>query len=102
MWLIVFFDLPTTEKKDRKASAQFRQFLIRDGYLMIQFSVYGRICKGSDRIEKHYERLHRRLPPKGHVRCLQITDKQYGRTKILVGNKTINEEKATDRLIIIE
>ena len=41
MRILVFFDLPTNNKKERKEASRFRNFLITDGYDMLQFSVYG-------------------------------------------------------------
>lgn len=38
MRLILFFDLPVTTKKDRKTYAQFRKYLIQNGYMMMQYS----------------------------------------------------------------
>lgn len=46
MRVIVFFDLPTVTKKDKKIAAEFRKFLLQDGYYMLQWSVYSRVCKG--------------------------------------------------------
>ena len=40
MWVLVFFDLPTDTKKERKAAAEFRKQLISDGFIMFQFSIY--------------------------------------------------------------
>jgi len=40
MWLFVFFDLPTDTKTDRKNAARFRKGLLKDGFEMMQFSVY--------------------------------------------------------------
>ena len=37
MWILVFFDLPTDTKKDKKAYALFRKNLRRDGFTMFQF-----------------------------------------------------------------
>ena len=44
MWVLVFFDLPTDTKKDRKAHALFRKNLQKDGFTMFQFSIYIRHC----------------------------------------------------------
>ena len=69
MWLFVFFDLPVKTKSERGSATRFRNFLLKDGYIMIQFSVYARICNGQDRVEKHMLRLQHRLPKKGSVRA---------------------------------
>jgi CRISPR-associated protein Cas2 len=64
VWLFVFFDLPVTQKAERQAATRFRNFLLKDGYMMVQFSVYARICNGQDRLDKHLQRIHRNLPTK--------------------------------------
>lgn len=92
MRIIVFFDLPVVAAKDRKAAAKFRQFLLKDGYHMIQFSVYTRVCNGMDAVKKHEERLNDNLPSKGSVRLLTLTDKQYDMMKILIGPKMFDDE----------
>lgn len=100
MWLFVFFDLPVKEKPERYAATKFRNFLLKDGYMMIQFSVYARICNGQDRVDKHIQRVQANLPPRGSVRAMQITDKQYERMKTLVGNRTKNEKIKAEQLVL--
>ena len=77
MRMLVFFDLPVKTKEQRRAATRFRNFLLGDGYYMVQFSVYARICCGMDSVESHRQRLHRAVPPHGSVRLLVITEKQY-------------------------
>ena len=43
MRILVFFDLPVKTKKERREAARFRNFLLTDGYHMIQYSVYARV-----------------------------------------------------------
>ncbi|MCR8940388.1 CRISPR-associated endonuclease Cas2 [Brevibacillus laterosporus] len=93
MRILVFFDLPVKRKQDRKAYCAFRKFLIADGYDMLQFSVYSRICNGKEGTHNHLERLSRNLPSKGSVRSLIITEKQYEKMKFFVGKPKIKEEK---------
>lgn len=100
MWLFVFFDLPVKEKPERHAATRFRNFLLKDGYMMIQFSVYARICNGQDRADKHMQRIQANLPQKGSVRSLQITDKQYERMKTLVGKRSANEKTKAEQLVL--
>jgi CRISPR-associated protein Cas2 len=95
MRILLFFDLPVVKKSERKAYTAFRKFLLKDGYDMLQFSVYSRICNGNDAVEKHLTRLSKNLPAKGSIRVLVVTDKQYGNMKLLVGNPGIKEEKVT-------
>ena len=95
MRVLVLFDLPVTSKKDRKNYAKFRKFLIHDGYDMLQFSVYSRITQNHDDARKHVERLSKNLPPKGSIRVLQITEKQYNSMLIMVGERTATEDFLT-------
>ena len=93
MRILVFFDLPVVKKKERKIYAKFRRFLINDGYDMLQYSVYSRLCNGTDMTNKHLKRLDTALPERGSVRCLTITEKQYENMKFLVGKPTLKERK---------
>lgn len=85
MRMIVFFDLPVKEKTAQKAASKFRKFLIDDGYLMLQYSVYSRVCNGYDAVSTHEKRLKQHLPPNGSIRLLTITEKQYESMQILLG-----------------
>lgn len=100
MRLFVFFDLPVTTKKERRLATKFRKLLINDGYHMLQFSVYCRICKGQDTVDKHLKRLTETIPKEGNVRALQVTDKQYGRMQLLVGTKKKEEELGVKQLLL--
>lgn len=92
MRILVFFDLPVKTKSERKAAAKFRKFLINDGYYMVQFSVYARICNGPDAIEKHRLRAKSNLPENGSIRMLVVTEKQYESIDILLGNYSVKIE----------
>ncbi len=85
MRVLVFFDLPVKTKAERHAATKFRNFLLKDGYYMVQFSVYARLCNGMDAVAKHEARLKGNLPPNGSVRLLVITEKQYDAIRLLVG-----------------
>jgi CRISPR-associated protein Cas2 len=99
MWLIVFFDLPVKSKEQRKSATQFRNFLLNDGYMMLQYSVYSRTCRAQDAVDKHIRRALDKLPHTGSVRALQVTDKQYARMKILLGNQMAEETRGAQQLL---
>lgn len=101
MRLIVFFDLPTLTKQDRKNASRFRKFLINDGWIMLQLSVYSRICKGQDSINKHIKRIKSLIPKEGSVRMLTITEKQYASMEILVGSAKKEEEIGEKQLLLL-
>lgn len=78
MWVLVFFDLPTDTKKERKAASDFRKKLVSDGFKMFQFSIYMRHCPSAENANVHVKRVKLNLPNVGHVGILTITDKQFG------------------------
>ncbi|BAS68108.1 MAG: CRISPR-associated endonuclease Cas2 [Gammaproteobacteria bacterium] len=100
MRLIVFFDLPTKTKQDKRVYTVFRRYLLKDGFIMLQFSVYSRVCKGLDSVESHLKYLKSILPPKGNIRMLQVTEKQYARMEILLGSVKKTEKSAGKQLLL--
>lgn len=88
VWLFVLFDLPTGTKKERRDYTVFRKKLQRDGFTMMQYSVYTRHCASKESAEVHITRIKKMVPPKGQVSIAQITDKQYGRIINFWGEKT--------------
>lgn len=87
MWVLVFFDLPTDTKKERKAAADFRKRLISDGFVMFQFSIYMRHCPSAENAAVHIKRVKSILPSLGQVGILTITDKQFGAMELFTENK---------------
>jgi len=85
MRIIVMFDLPVGTAGQRREATRFRNFLLRDGYSMMQFSVYVRICNGADAVMKHKTRLEGEVPQNGSVRMLVVTERQYAAMDILLG-----------------
>jgi len=85
MWLLSMFDLPTGTPRARKAYTRFRKVLIKDGFTMMQFSVYVRHCASDENAQVHEKRVGANLPPDGEVRLLRITDKQYERMQVFWG-----------------
>lgn len=90
MWVLVFFDLPTETKKDRKAYANFRKNLQNDGFSMFQFSIYVRNCPSQQNADVHIKRVKSILPEYGKVGIICITDKQFSAMEVFYGRKTAN------------
>ena len=102
MRLVVLFDLPVKTKKQRHDATAFRNFLLKDGYHMLQYSVYVRVCNGADAVQKHRARLRDHLPDNGAIRFLVITEKQYASIEILLGQLTEADEPfAVQQLTIL-
>jgi CRISPR-associated protein Cas2 len=98
MWLFVFFDLPVTTKTERRAATTFRKRLLKDGFSMMQYSVYTRHCASRESAKVHVKRVKGFVPSKGHVAILQVTDKQYGMIQNFWGKRAKPVEKPPPQL----
>lgn len=97
MWMVVMFDLPVTEKAERKAATGFRNALLDLGFEMSQFSVYMRFCTSQTQVETMCKNVERCLPAGGKVNILQFTDKQYERAVSFHGRRRQAAQKAPDQ-----
>lgn len=98
MWVLVFFDLPTETKKERKEYSIFRKKLINDGFTMFQFSIYLRHCPSRENAEVHIKRVKASLPSTGDIGIICITDKQFGQMEIFSGKKKVEERDTPQQL----
>ena len=98
MWVLVFFDLPTETKKDRKIYAKFRKEIMTYGFQMFQFSIYLRHCSSRENANVHIERVKKILPEKGHVGIMCITDKQFGMMEIFRGHDQVKAPDTVQQL----
>ena len=98
MWVLVFFDLPTETRKERKSATKFRKNLLDDGFAMFQFSIYMRFCASRENADVHTKRVRNILPEKGKIGIMQITDKQFGMMEIFYGNKEVEKEAPVQQL----
>ena len=87
MWVLVFFDLPTETKKDKRAYALFRKQLQMDGFTMFQFSIYVRHCASMANADVHVKRVKNFMPEYGHVAVMCITDKQFENIMVYHGSR---------------
>lgn len=85
MWVVAMFDLPVYDKPARRAYAQFRKALLKDGFARMQFSVYIRHCASRENAEVHMQRVEEAVPGDGQVRVICITDKQFERMRVFWG-----------------
>ena len=98
MWVFVFFDLPTETKKERHYYAIFRKRLMKDGFSMLQFSIYVRHCNSRENAEVHIKRVKNFLPPKGEVIIFTVTDKQFGMMEFFRGPSEAEKPETPQQL----
>ena len=100
MWLMVMFDLPTVTKQERLEYTRFRKYLLKEGFIQLQFYVYDKFCSSRENSQKYYRYIQGAVPPAGHVRLLMITDKQFGEMVSLYGRRLEEIEKKPEQLLL--
>lgn len=98
MWVFVFFDLPTDTKKERRDYTRFRKNLQKDGFSMMQFSIYTRHSSSRENADIHIRRVKSFLPPKGEVILFTLTDKQFGMMEFFRGESEANRPDTPQQL----
>ena len=101
MRLIVFFDLPVMTSDERHQYSKFRSYLIREGFIMVQKSVYSKIAMNatmSDRIRKD---LVEHKPPRGNIQILSVSERQYQSIEIILGESQKEVVDTLDRFLIL-
>ena len=100
LWIFVFFDLPTETRKDRKNAANFRKELLKDGFAMLQFSIYVRHCNSRENATVHEKRVKSILPPRGQVIVFALTDKQFANMEFFRGEAEAKRPETPQQLEI--
>ncbi|MEW5797250.1 MAG: CRISPR-associated endonuclease Cas2 [Candidatus Zixiibacteriota bacterium] len=100
VWLMSMFDLPVDSPKARHDYSRFRVGLLKQGFSMLQFSVYARYCDSDERAEVFRQRIKQMLPPAGEVRLVTVTDRQFARMQVFLGKKRAPTEKPPEQLML--
>ena len=91
MRVICMFDLPVETDEEKRGYREFRKSLIKEGFIMMQYSVYIRTCPNRDYANRLQRRVQKIAPDKGNVRLLMITEKQYQDMILIIGTKSTSE-----------
>ena len=100
MWIFVLFDLPTNTKKERREASLFRKNLLKDGFTMLQYSIYIRHCVSRQNAEVHKKRIQKLMPDSGQVSIMMITDKQYSLIENYWGRATSPLAPSPNQLVL--
>lgn len=101
MRLLVFFDLPVETATQRRNYRLFRKHLVKEGYLMLQESVYAKLVTNDGAAGAAVMRLRKHRPPEGLVQVLKVTEKQFATMDYIVGNRRAYDEVDTMEEFVI-
>ena len=77
MRIILLYDLPTVEEKDKKEYTKFHKKMIDLGFHMLQYSVYVKVLQNETNYKQIISRLNNIVPNKGQIILFKVTEKQY-------------------------
>lgn len=101
MRVLVFFDLPVLTSENRRAYAKFRRFLLKNGFLMLQESVYCKLALNSSAVNAIVDNVHKNKPEEGLIQLLTVTEKQYAKMDIILGQVKSEVLDTDGRLVIL-
>ena len=101
MRIMVFFDLPVETAKDRKEYSKFRKFLIKEGFIMMQKSVYTKLALNNSIVKSIKDKLYKNKPKNGIVQILVITEKQFSNIEYVIGKNESHIVDDIERMIIL-
>lgn len=103
MRIIVMYDLPNNNFDENKDYTKFRKNLIKNGYIMMQFSVYIKCLNTKTKFKNEVKKISKFIPTQGNIRILTVTEKQYQDIIYLNGESNINEKvNNAQRYIVIK
>ncbi|MGP0058489.1 MAG: CRISPR-associated endonuclease Cas2 [Beijerinckiaceae bacterium] len=100
LWIMALFDLPVLTKPERKRATKFRQFLLDEGFMMMQFSCYIRFTAGKEQAEAITKRVGKAVPSSGKVDVIWFTDKQYENIQSFRGHGRESRPPKPDQLTL--
>lgn len=101
MRLMILFDLPVETAHQRRDYRRFRKQLINEGFLMIQYSVYVRVCVSRQSANFMEKRVSSFLPESGLIQSLMLTEKQYNDMHFLMGKPKDDVRNTSDRTVVL-
>ena len=101
MRMVVFFDLPMETSEDRRRYRVFRQALMKNGFIMMQESVYCKLLTTPSVENSVRNMIQANKPSKGIVQTLMVTEKQFSKMEFIVGESRNDVVDSDERLVIL-
>lgn len=95
------FDLPMQSPSEKREYTKFRKQLIKNGFLMMQESIYCKLAQNTSAGELIIENIRKNKPESGLVQAMSITEKQYSKIEYIIGKRCSEVLDSDERLVII-
>lgn len=101
MRVLVLFDLPMNTSAQVREYNQFRKYLIRNGFMMMQKSVYCKLALNLTAVNAIVENLRRNHPDEGLVQVLSLTEKQFSKIEFIVGESYSDVLDSDQKMVVL-
>ena len=101
MRVIVMFDLPVLTAQERRDYTRFRKHLLKNGFLMMQESIYCKLAQNTTAADGIVENIQKNKPEKGLIQVMKVTEKQYSKIECIIGEKQNEVLDSDERLIFL-
>lgn len=102
MRMILFFDLPTITSSNKRDYRKFHAFLIKEGFIMLQYSVYIKLAINKSVTKQVVSRLEKNKPADGSIILMEITEKQFNDMTWLIGKRSDNVLDTTTKTVFYD
>ena len=100
MWLFTMFDVPVKTRIDRRRYARFRKYLLAEGFMQLQYSVYARYFESEEASTACRRRVSEQVPERGRVRILHVTERQFAKMSVFFGKRAEIPEEPPEQLLL--
>ena len=101
MRVVVFFDLPTETAEERRDYRRFRAALLKNGFFMMQESVYSKIILNNTAANVIKETVRKLKTGKGLIQMLTVTERQFENLEFVLGKKQSTVVDTAERLVVL-
>lgn len=101
MRVVVFFDLPTETAEERRDYRRFRAALLKNGFFMMQESVYSKIILNNTAANVIKETVRQLKTGKGLIQMLTVTERQFENMEFVLGKKQSTVVDTAERLVVL-
>ena len=101
MRVVVFLDLPTETAEERRDYRRFRAALLKNGFFMMQESVYSKIILNNTAANVIKETVRKLKTGKGLIQMLTVTERQFENMEFVLGKKQSTVVDTAERLVVL-
>lgn len=101
MRVIVMFDILVNTSEEKRDYRVFRKWLIKDGFIMMQYSIYSKLVLNESSAKLLRKRIEEQKTKKGLIQVLQLTENQFQDIYCIQGKSKTDIINTTDRVVFL-